>query len=316
MIEQGTVIKSTGSWYSIRLDSGELLDARIKGIFRLHDLDLTNPVAVGDKVDIERDADPEDAMIRQIHPRSNYVVRQSPHNKHQLHLLAANIDQACLLVTIRHPKLKPGFIDRFLMMTEPYDIPVILVFNKTDLYKRPDFEILDYLETVYSSIGYTVVRTSALNQTGLNDLRQLFQGKITMIAGQSGVGKTSVLNAMLPDLGLRTQALSDFSGKGQHTTTFAEMFGMDSDSYIIDTPGIKTLAFNHLELLDVAHNFREIFAESPHCKFSNCLHRGEPNCAVAQAVEDGLISEIRYAYYLDLLSEVEEQNYWERKKDV
>ncbi|MCB0600591.1 MAG: ribosome small subunit-dependent GTPase A [Saprospiraceae bacterium] len=316
MTELGTVIKSTGSWYSVRVASGEILDARIQGKFRLHDLDLTNPVAVGDLVDIEREEEEPVATIRHIHPRTNYVVRQSPHNKHQLHLLAANIDQACLIVTIRHPKLKPGFIDRFLMMTEPYDIPVILIFNKIDLCKNADLQVLSYLEEVYQRIDYQVIRTSAINKSGIKELKSLLHGKTTLIAGQSGVGKTSVLNALLPDLDLKTQTLSDFSGKGQHTTTFAEMFSMDEQSFIIDTPGIKTLAFNHLELLDVAHNFREIFEVSKDCKFSNCLHRGEPKCAVGAAVEAGLISEIRYGNYLDLLSEVEEQNYWERKKDV
>jgi ribosome biogenesis GTPase len=313
-VQEGKVIKSTGSWYGVELEEGQLVQCRITGKFRLDGKGLTNPVAVGDQVMVEMEQDGDIGMIKKILPRKNYVVRQSPRKKHFLHLLASNIDQAMVIVTIVQPNLKQGFIDRFLLMTEPYDIPTCIVFNKSDLYSEEDLAVFNYLKDIYEEIGYQVFLVSALEGTGLDEVRAALKDKITLVAGQSGVGKSSLVNGIEPDLELRTQELSDYSGKGQHTTTFAELFRLSFGAAIIDTPGIKSLSFNHLEPMDLAHNFREFFAISDECKFGgNCLHRNEPKCAVKAALEEGTISELRYINYLTLLEEIEEQNYWERK---
>ena len=313
ILEKGTVIKSTGSWYQVRLEDGQVVNSRIVGKFRLDGKRITNPVAVGDKVEVEIDEKDETATIKTILPRRNYVVRQSPRRKHDLHLLASNVDQAMVIVTIVEPNLKQGFIDRFLLMTEPYEIPAIIVFNKADLYGEDELAVFEYLRDIYQNIGYTVLLVSATTQQGIAELRELLRDKVTLIAGQSGVGKSTLAVALQPHLELRTGELSDYSGKGQHTTTFAEMHPLDFGGAIIDTPGIKTLSFNHLEPMDVAHNFREFFEHSEDCKFGgNCLHRNEPGCAVKAAIEEGTISDLRYMNYLALLEEVEDQNYWER----
>jgi ribosome biogenesis GTPase len=276
---------------------------------------LTNPVAVGDKVLIEMDMEEGMGTIKEILPRTNYVVRQSPRQKHNLHLLASNVDQAVVIITIVQPKLKQGFIDRFLLMTEPYDIPTSIVFNKADLYDEGDIGVFEYLKEIYEAIGYPVYLVSSLTGAGVEEFKNSLKDKVTLVAGQSGVGKSTLVNNFQPQLGLRTQELSDYSGKGQHTTTFAEMHPLDFGGFIIDTPGIKTLSFNHLEPMDVAHNFREIFEHSEDCKFgSKCLHRSEPKCAVKDALESGTISELRYLNYITLLEEMEDQNYWERNK--
>lgn len=312
-MKEGIVIKSTGSWYLVQMDPDTILECRIIGKFRLDGLKLTNPVAVGDRVLVEPDAELGSGVIRQIQPRQNYVVRQSPRRKHDLHLLASNIDQAVVVVTIVHPNLKQGFIDRFLLMTEPYDIPVTVVFNKCDLYEAHDMEMFEYIKSIYVSIGYQVLLASATHADGLDDLRMLLKDKTTLVSGQSGVGKSTLINAIQPQLDLRTGEISDYSGKGQHTTTFAQMYNLDFGGAIIDTPGIKTLAFNHLEPMDVAHNFREFFALSDDCRFGGkCLHRNEPGCAVKAAIAEGEVSELRYANYLTIIEEIEDINYWER----
>lgn len=313
-METGTIIKSTGSWYQVKLEDGRIWPSRIIGKFRLDGFKLTNPVAVGDKVRVELENEEEQTgLIKEILPRANYVIRQSPRKKHDLHLLASNVDQAVVIVTIAHPSLKQGFIDRFLLMTEPYDIPTIIVFNKADLYDEDHLEIFEYLEIMYQSIGYKVVLVSALNGEGITELQELVKGKVTLLSGQSGVGKSTLVNSLCPELDIKTQELSNYSGKGQHTTTFAEMYELTFGGSIIDTPGIKTLSFNHFEPIDVAHNFREFFALSKECRFGgNCLHRAEPGCAVMEALENEEISPLRYENYRTLLHEIEEQNYWER----
>ena len=312
---KGTVTKSTGSWYQVKSDEGKTYRSRIIGKFRLEGKKITNPVAVGDRVVIElEDHEEETALIKTILPRENYVVRQSPRKKHEMHLLASNVDQAVVIMTIRQPKLKLGFIDRFLLMTEPYEIPTVIVFNKADLYdEEEDLPVFGGLKAIYNDIGYEVLLVSAITGEGVDELKALLKDKTTLIAGQSGVGKSTLVNNLQPHLSLRTQDLSDYTGKGQHTTTFAEMFALEEGGNIIDTPGIKTLGFNYLEPVDVAHNFREFFEASSECRFGgNCLHRNEPGCAVKEAIETGEISELRYINYLALLEEIEEQNYWER----
>ena len=314
---QGTVIKSTGSWYSVRrTDNGAIVKCRIIGKFRLDNMVLTNPVAVGDFVQFILESEGK-GMIKKIMPRTNYVARQSPRRKHDVHLLAANIDQALLFVTIVEPSLKQGFIDRFLLTTEPQEIPTVIVFNKADLYDAEDRTIFEKMKGIYEKIGYTVLLVSATEGVGLEALVSVLKNKITMISGQSGVGKSSVVNGIQPKLALKTGEISDYSGKGQHTTTFAEMHPLDFGGYLIDTPGIKMLAFNNLEPIQVAHNFREFFELGVNCRFGGtCLHRNEPNCAVLDALERDEISDIRYENYLQILEEVEDQNYWERHTDI
>lgn len=315
-MHEGRVIKSTGSWYEVELEDGQVMTCRIVGKFRLEGMRITNPVAVGDLVMVEMEGDEGQGMIKEVLPRKNYVVRQSPKGRMDVHLMAANIDQAVVIATITQPNLKQGFIDRFLLILEPYEIPGIIVFNKCDLYEEGDMNMYEYLRDIYEPIGYQVLLTSAVDGTGLEELREVLKGKITLIGGQSGVGKSSLVNSIQPKLELRTQDLSDFSGKGMHTTTFAEMHRLDFGGAIIDTPGIKSLAFNNLEPQMVAHNFRELFALSDGCRFGgSCLHRNEPGCAVKAAIEEGTISELRYINYLTILQEVEDQNYWERNKE-
>jgi ribosome biogenesis GTPase len=316
MINIGTVTKSTGSWYNVRLDEGDtMLQCRIVGKFRLDDIPLTNPVAVGDRVEVVPEGENQ-GMIHKILPRRNYVVRQSPRRKYDMHLLAANIDQAVVIVTIVEPTIKPGFIDRFLVMIEHNEIPATIVFNKSDLYDEEDMEKYLEMKEIYEKIGYGTLLTSVEKREGLEALKTLLQGKTTLMSGQSGVGKSSLVNAIQPQLDLRTGEISDYSGKGQHTTTFAEMFELDFGGYLIDTPGIKNLSFNNKDKANLAHSFREFFALSKNCRFNGCLHRNEPGCAVHEALRQGEISESRFSSYLALLEEAEDQNAWERNKEI
>ena len=249
-MHKGIVVKSTGSWYLVKDDATQLaVQCRIIGKFRLEKMYLTNPVAVGDEVMYVKEGD-ENGMIKKVMKRRNYVVRQSPRQKQNVHLLASNVDQAIVITTIIDPELKLGFVDRFLLMTEPYNIPTIIVFNKADLYEEAEMEYFEELRAVYEKIGYTFLLVSAEKGTGLDEFRALLKDKISLLAGQSGVGKSSLVNFIQPQLDLRTGDISDYSGKGQHTTTFAEMHTLTFGGYIIDTPGIKTLAFSHLEPID------------------------------------------------------------------
>jgi len=314
---KGVVVKVTGSWHEVRLEDDSILPCRIAGKLRMEDIKTTNPVGVGDHVEVQHESgDTSKGVITEILPRNNYIVRQSPRKKHDLHLLAANVDQAILVTTIIQPMLKMGFIDRFLLMTEPHNIPVIIVINKNDLFGDEENEIYGGLKIMYEEIGYRVISVSAATNEGLEELKVILKDKTSLVAGQSGVGKSTLINKIQPGLSLKTEEISDYSGKGQHTTTFAEMHPLSMGGHIIDTPGIKMLSYNNLEPLDVAHNFREFFVLSSRCRFPNCLHKDEPGCAVKAGLEDGSVSPLRYEHYLQIMSEIEDQNYWERHKDL
>ena len=297
-------------------DPSVVVVCRMLGKFRLNNMVLTNPVAVGDEVEFILEGE-SNGMIQKILPRRNYVARQSSHRKHEVHLLASNIDQTILFTSIVEPTVKVGFIDRFLLMNEPQDVPTVLVFNKSDLYNEDDWAYFEELKNVYEKIGYTVLSTSATEGVGMAALTEILKDKTSLIGGQSGVGKSSAVNAIQPRMELLTGDISDYSGKGQHTTTFAEMHPLDFGGYLIDTPGIKTLSFNNLQPMDVMHNFREFFVLSEQCKFGgSCTHRNEPACAVKAALETGEVSDSRYDNYVKILEEVEEQKYWQRDKEV
>lgn len=315
---KGLVIKSTGSWYMVKaIDEGKIYACRIVGKFRLDGQKLTNPVAVGDIVEftIEK-VEEESGSITKVYERRNYLARKSPRKQHHLHLIASNLDQAFIVTTIVQPNLKLGFIDRFLLMAEPYDIPISILLNKSDVYDEEDLEIYEGLKAVYSALGYPVYLVSALKNEGVQELKAMLKGKTTLISGHSGVGKSTLINALDPNKEIRTTELSDFSGKGQHTTTFAEMMDFDFGARIIDTPGIKSLAFNNMNEEEVGHGFREIFQYSKDCKFNNCSHKNEPKCAVKAAVASGEIMDFRYENYLKILEETEGQNYWEINRDL
>jgi ribosome biogenesis GTPase len=312
---KGVVTKSTGSWYKVKIANGETWDCRVAGKQKLLGLQLTNPVAVGDFVMVDREGELTQGSIKRILPRLNYVVRQSPRQKHQLHLLAANVDQAFIITTIVQPNLKQGFIDRFLMMTEPYDIPAYIVFNKSDLFGEAELKMFEELKTLYESIGYQVLKTSTISFENVEFIKKILLDKTTLCSGQSGVGKSSLMMTIEPSLNLETEEISDYSGKGQHTTTFAQMHATSFGANIIDTPGIKSLSFNHLEPKDLSHNFRELFKISAECRYANCMHKNEPGCAVKQSLKNGKLHPLRYQNYLQILEEIEDQNYWERHKD-
>ena len=311
ILHKGIVIKSTGSWYQVRLENDKVLQCRIIGKFRLNGQKVTNPVAVGDEVMVELEGE-DNGTIKEILPRRNCVVRQSPRKKHHLHIMASNIDQAVLIMTIINPNLKQGFIDRFLIMTEAYDIPVSIVFNKSDTYGEEELAVYELLKDIYEKIGYQIFLVSALEGKGIDPLKALLKDKTSLISGQSGVGKSTLINAIESSLDIRTEEISDYSGKGTHTTTFAQMYPLSNGGRIIDTPGIKLLSFNNLEVMDVAHNFREFFKASKNCKFANCMHRNEPGCAVKEGIESEEISDLRYINYIQMIEEIEDQNYWER----
>jgi len=309
---QGTVIKSTGTWYRVQTPDHKVYDCRIKGKFRLKGYKLTNPVAVGDEVLFEQEKGLETGMIHKILPRQNYVLRRSTRQKHHQHLIACNLDQALLVVTLREPNVKLGFIDRFLLTTEAYSIPTYIILNKADLYDEGDLEMYEGLKILYGRAGYQTRLVSAETGEGLEELQLLLKDKRSLFSGHSGVGKSSLINSLAPGLGLRTGEVSDYSQKGMHTTTFAELFTLPQGGEIIDTPGIKELGFLNLEPQDVAHNFPEIFEASKNCKYNNCLHINEPDCAVKAGLETGEIHELRYQSYLSIMEEIQEQNHWER----
>ena len=297
---QGLIIKSTGSWYTIQTNEGLRVDCRIKGIFRIKGIVTTNPLAVGDIVDFEMEPDQDTGVIVNLHQRKNYIIRKSINLSRQAQILAANLDQAVLVVTLASPRTSLGFIDRFLVTAEAYDIPAKLIFNKLDLFSEEGMEILADFMSIYQHIGYPCYEVSALEGTNIEQVKELLSNKVTLFSGHSGVGKSSLINTLLPALSLRTNEVSDWSDKGMHTTTFAEMFELPEGGFIIDTPGIKELGVIDIEKQELSHFFPEMRDRMHDCRFQNCRHINEPGCAVIAAVESGEIALSRYESYLSI----------------
>lgn len=304
------VYKSTGSWYQVKAENGQFYNARAKGVFKIEGHTSTNPIAVGDSVDIEIEAvQEESAIIQKIHDRRNYVARVSPHNKRMHHIIASNMDQSLLFATLKEPKTSTGFIDRFLISCEAYHIPAILVFNKADLYKAKEMERFEMLKEIYTNAGYTVMLISVETGMGLESLKDMLMNKTTLLSGHSGVGKSTFINHLFPQFNLRTQEVSNWSGKGLHTTTFAEMFDIDEHTHIIDTPGVRELGIVDIAKSELSHYFPEMRKLLGDCQFNNCMHINEPGCAVKQQVGIGSVSEDRYVSYLTILDTMEDKKY-------
>ena len=323
---KGLVIKNTGSWYTVRTDDGRLFDCKVKGNFRLKGIRSTNPVAVGDRVEIDdlptgaSSQQSATAFITAIEDRRNYIIRKSINLSKQSHIIAANVDQALLIVTISHPETSTTFVDRFLASAEAYRVPVVLVFNKTDLLDDNERRLQQMMVDLYETIGYECRQVSAQTDLGIEELHPLLEGKITLFSGNSGVGKSTLINRLVPGVNLRTAEISDAHNTGQHTTTFSEMIPISPmtdnqcstvNGYLIDTPGIKGFGTFDMEPEEINSYFREIFHFSKDCRFSNCTHTHEPGCAVLRALEDHYIAQSRYQSYLSMLNDKDENKYRE-----
>ena len=306
----GLVIKNTGSWYSVRTDDGSIVECKIKGNFRLKGIRSTNPVAVGDRVSIVRNAEGT-AFITDIEDRRNYIIRKSPNLSKQSHIIAANVDQAFLVVTVNYPQTSTTFIDRFLASAEAYRVPVVLLFNKTDILGPDELEYQGMMVNLYETIGYKCLAVSALDGNIAATLEPLLKNKITLFSGNSGVGKSTLLNSIIPGLCLRTAEISEAHNTGMHTTTFSEMLPLPYGGWAIDTPGIKGFGTFDMEPEEICGYFKEIFRFSKDCRFRNCTHTHEPGCAVRKAVEEHYISESRYNSYLSMLDDKDESKYRE-----
>lgn len=304
---KGLLIKSTGSWYHVENETGDRLECRIKGLFRIQGSKNTNPLAVGDWVNYEFDEDGK-GLITELFPRKNYIIRKSVNLSRQVHVIAANIDQAYLFITIKQPDTPLGFIDRFLVTAEAYHIPVVLIFNKSDLYDADEIEVVELLRKEYEKIGYKTILNSSF-QNNQQEIQAGLQGQVTLLAGNSGAGKSTFINSIQPNLNLKTGSVSEYHEKGMHTTTFAEMFKLDGGGWIIDTPGIKGFGIVDIEKNELCDYFPEMKKYSDECKFHNCKHINEPGCAVKKAVEAGVIWENRYHNYLSIFEDNSKETY-------
>ena len=305
----GKVIRNTGSWYEVRTDDGRILECKVKGNFRLRGIRSTNPVAVGDGVTVREGAAGEAAFITEIDERRNYIIRKASNLSKQSHILAANVDLAVLVITIARPETTTTFIDRFLASAEAYRVPVVLLFNKMDDLTEEERSVADYLMAMYRLVGYDCYAVSALREEGIDALREIMKDKTTLLAGHSGVGKSTLMNVLIPGANVKTAAISDAHGAGMHTTTFSELRDLPFGGSIIDIPGIKGFGTFNMEPEEVAHFFRDIFEISHNCRFNNCMHINEPGCAVLEALENHQLSPSRYASYLSMLEDKDESKY-------
>jgi ribosome biogenesis GTPase len=306
------VYKSTGSWYTVKTEDGNFSIARIKGIFKIDGITSTNPIAVGDWVNIEVEIGGEEGgmMITGIDERNNYINRQSPANKYQHHIIASNLDQSLLLATLKDPKTSQGFIDRFLVAGEAYHIPSVIIFNKSDIYRKKEMDLFEERKEMYESVGYQVILISLADKTGLEGVEEILRNKTSLLSGHSGVGKSSFINYIVPGMGLKTQDVSGWSGKGIHTTTFAEMYDLPLlNAHIIDTPGIREFGLVDIPKQELSHYFPEMRSRLVDCQFNNCLHVNEPGCAIKKALEEGKLSFNRYVSYCMMLETIEEKTY-------
>lgn len=305
---KATVYKSTGSWYNLKDEAGNWYQGRIRGVLKLDDITSTNPVAVGDRVLIEiEDEAAHTAIISDVEHRRNYINRQSPRAKHQHHIVAANLDQSVLVATLKEPRTSQGFIDRFLVASEMYHVPALIVLNKADIYKRKELDQYEAWKDMYGQAGYRILLCSTVTGEGLDELKKCLQGKVSLFSGHSGVGKSSLLNQIMPGLDIRTKDVSGWSGKGMHTTTFAEMYDLPDGGSIIDTPGMREFGLVDLELEEVSHYFPEMRKYIGQCQFNDCMHINEPGCAVKEAVAAGNIHINRFESYLSLVASMQEE---------
>jgi ribosome biogenesis GTPase len=304
---KGIVTKSTGSWYTVRAEDGEHYECRLKGKFRTKGIKSTNPVAVGDKVEFKQED--EANVIFKLEPRENYIIRKSINLSKQTHIIAANVDQAFLFVTLKLPETSLEFIDRFLVSAEAYHIPIKLIFNKIDIYDEEELKMLRFIQSIYTKVGYECFEVSAEKNINLSIIEELLKDKTTMLSGHSGVGKSTLINQLDPELDLRTLAISEANKSGMHTTTFAEMHPLIFGGDIIDTPGIKGFGVVHLENAELRNYFPEMYAKQSECKFNNCIHLNEPGCAVKEAIDNGEISTTRYASYLSIMEDEKGETY-------
>jgi ribosome biogenesis GTPase len=298
----GKVLRSTGSWYTVQMESGSLIECKLKGKFRMDGIRTTNPVAVGDIVDIEMLTDSVTGVIVKIHERRNYIIRKATKLSSASHIIAANIDQVVVIASIVRPRTSTGFIDRVLTTAEAYHIPSVIVFNKFDLYAPVNIEFMRSYEEVYSNIGYQVLITSVPQEKNLDAFKNMLKDKTSLLAGHSGVGKSAMINAVDPNLNLKIGSISEYHEKGKHTTTFAEMIGLGFGGFIVDTPGIKEFGLVEFDKAELGQRFPEFRARMHDCKFNDCLHIDEPGCAILDDLESGKISLFRYENYLNMMS--------------
>ena len=307
---KGLIYKSTGSWYVAKDEQGKVYNSRIKGIFKIDSITSTNPIAVGDEVEMILENELESTTtITNIYDRKNYIARVSPHNKNQHHIVASNLDQSLLFATVKDPKTSQGFIDRFLVSCEAYHVPAVVVFNKADIYRKKEMERFAVLKDLYDKAGYKVVLASVVKGEGVDEVKMLLHNKTTLLSGHSGVGKSTLINAVFPELKLRTTEVSGWSGKGMHTTTFAEMFDLPSGGKVIDTPGIRELGLVDIDRQELSHYFPEMRARLNDCQFNNCMHVDEPGCAIKEALNNNEISVDRYVSYMTILDTMKDRKF-------